>query len=91
VWCDICIRDKTIQAPRLQFHPRIQNLTDIHLSLKETEILELGFQHNFEKSMKSRLSDPIIGTEWPSAVWTTSCTQENQTATTLQLAQLYST
>ena len=68
MWCEIYIRDKTIQAPRLQFHPRIQNLTDIHLSLDEREILELGSQHNFEKSIKSRLSDPTIGTEWPSAV-----------------------
>jgi len=57
--------DKTIQDPCLQFHPRIQNLTDIHLFLEETEILELGFQHNFEN-----LREPVIGTEWPSAVWT---------------------
>jgi hypothetical protein len=61
---------KTVQAPRLQFYPRIQNLMDIHFSLKETEILELGFQHNFESSIKSCLSDQVVGTEWPSAVWT---------------------
>jgi hypothetical protein len=35
-----------------KFHPRIQNLTDVHRFRKETKIMELGIEHNFEKSTK---------------------------------------
>ena len=74
-------------------------MTDIRLPREETEILELGFKRNVEKSTRSCLGDPVhrYGNchQQPrhghAEYLQTSGAQEKQTATTLQVARLYST
>jgi hypothetical protein len=53
----------TKRKPDLQFYTRILNLIDITFTKEETRILELGFQHNFDKAPQIWIQDQIIDME----------------------------
>ena len=50
-------RDQRHVPPNFKFHITVQNLTNVPLSREKMDILQLGFQNNFEKPKRSCLRD----------------------------------